>query len=174
VSFPSNTTPLFDAVVHALTRHTGQPDCLSPDRLFTLGRPADLTIAPSPSAVLSPRCFVAPIAERVLEPRLRMSNRERIEATVSIRCWYYAHDLYSTQWRETMARIADDRRRLPAALTYCDALYTAPDGTRTGLDGGSLAPDRWESIGPEPERGQPRVYRVLYTFRANVELARPT
>lgn len=172
MTFPHDTTPLFDAVVHALTAPTGMPRCLPDDRLYQLGRPQDLAIAPSPGKVLTPRCFVAPITEKPMDAQLVMTTRGRVEATVEIRCWYYASELHSDAWRETMARIADDRKRVGEALTYPGNLYTAPDGRRTGLDGGSLSAARWEPAGPVPERGQPRVYLVTHTFRAGVELTR--
>lgn len=172
---PRNSTPAYDAIVNALTKHTGQPNCLQPAYLFKLGIPKDVNNAgaPRPGTVYGEaRCFVMPIDDREKQPQLRMSNIAFVELTVEIRCFYYAPESDIEAWREQMARIAADKRRVFDALTEPGVLRYDPTGNETGLTGYSLRPDQWDPRGPVPLPSAPRVYQLTHVFKADADFER--
>lgn len=174
---PYDTTPLFQAVIHALTASTGKPRALPPDRLFTLGRPADLLKEPTaPTVYRRPRCFVMPPVSQPVDTQMLTTIR-RVEATVEIRCWYYAHTQFSREWFETVERAERDAQLVGAALTYPGALQYAPDGSETGLDGEALRSDggRHRVVGPAPlPREGDKILQVTHVFRTTCELTAPS
>jgi len=173
-SLPTDTAPLYAAVVHALTRYTGQPQAIPADKLLREGLPKDLDRGPRAGEVIAPVFFLAPIEERIVDPHLRMTDRIRVECTLELLVWYLGHPTHIREWHAMRERAAADKRRICDALTYPSALYEDPHGRRTGLDGGSLRADgdRIVITGPILAQGYDRVHRVTYRFRANVELTR--
>jgi hypothetical protein len=174
VSLPTDTSPLYDAVVNALTKWTGQPRAIPAEWLLREGLPKDLNRGPRAGEVLNPVFFIAPIEERIVDPHLQMTDRTRLECTIELLVWYYGHPTHIREWQSMRERAAADKRRILDALSYPSALYEDPRGRRTGLDGGSLRLDGDRAIvtGPVLAQGYDRVHRVTYRFRANVELTR--
>lgn len=182
MTYPTTTTPIREAVVHALTKHTGMPRCIPRERLYVLGRPAELLEPPRPGELYRrPRAFVAPIEPIGFEPHLQMTDRMRVDINVEIRTWYFGGDgVGSREWEEASKLWEQDALNVYSALTYPGNLANAPDGTETGLLDGSLPDDR--------ERYRPRVQvlpkrtaeqrelivQVGHVFRARAELTRPT
>lgn len=175
MAYPTSTWPLHQAVLRALTEHTGQPRCLTPDRLFVEGVPSDFLSDPKrhPSK-LRPRCFVAPINAPSDQRTLTMTNRRHVLATVSIVLWYGgAHPTSRAEFADVARRAEEDMQLVADALCYPGALAYAPDGTETGLDGGSFVEDAGHEVrGPEPLAGELGVITVIHTFRAGVEMTR--
>lgn len=185
---PTSTAPLERALVAALTTDvTGasKPRALTTAHLFTLAKPGD-TLGPGPrsdeiyggSAASAgrgrPQVGIRPIRVEPIDPTLMMTDRVRYDATIVIVTWYYAHDVNTTAWRQAVDAIAEDMRVLPAALCYPSALYTDPDGDRTGLDSGCLDWSRWShEVSRGPRRDDPKVLQVTYTFRASLEMTAP-
>jgi hypothetical protein len=177
VAYPTSTVPLRQAVLRALTHHTGQPRCLTPDRLFAEGIPADFLNDPRqhPTAQ-KPRCFVPPITGASDQRTLTMTNRRHVAATVSVVLWYGgAHPLSRDEWSRVVSRAEEDVQLVSAALCYPGALAYAPDGTETGVDGGSLVEAGGHEVrGPEPLAGELGLITVIHTFRCGVELTQPS
>jgi hypothetical protein len=172
---PTDTTPLYDAVVAALSTHTGQTRCIAPEYLLREGKPSDLEKGARSGELGRPVFFVAPIEEAATDPGLIMTDRRRVDATVQIFVWYRAHPTHPAEFTAMRTRAAADKQRITDALTYPSALYVAPSGTRTGLDGGSLRTDGGRLVieGPIPAVGfDQRVYRTSFRFRAGVEMTR--
>lgn len=174
MTLPVDTNPLYDAVVNALTRFTGQPRAIPADMLLREGLPKDLEKGPRAGEVIQPAFFLAPLEERIVDPHLQMTDRSRVECTIELLVWYLGHPTHMREWQAMRARAAADKVRICDALTYPNALYEDPHGRRTGLDGGSLRMDgdRVTITGPVIAQGYDRVHRVTYKFRANVELTR--
>jgi hypothetical protein len=177
VAYPSSTTPLREAVVHALTRSTGLPRALPDDQLLVLWKPGEVIAAPSAGQVYrTAKCMVLPILSRPIEPQLEMTDRMPVEATIEIRCWYFTGKPNTSEWTRAMREIETHSVRVPSALTYPGNLATAPDGTETGLWGGSLRVDgdRYDMRGAPVPR-EPSIFQVTHLFRRiPVELARPS
>jgi hypothetical protein len=172
--FPADTAPLYRAVVAAMTTETGQVAALTASKLYVLARPEDFQSEANAGTIFRrPKVWVEPIHTRPIDPQLRLTDRNRVEATVRIHTYYFAHETHTTEWQTTMARIDRDRVLVGEALTYPGALLEDPDGNPTGLDGGSLRMDdgRWAPDGPTQTR-KDRVWRLTHVFRAGVELAR--
>lgn len=177
MAYPLSTHPLHQAVLAALTTHTGKPRCLQPDRLFVRGRPSDFLTAPRhhPTAQ-SPRCFVAPIQSVSDSVTLTMSNRRHVEARVELILWYGgANPLAPLEWSHVVARAEEDIRLVCGALCEPGALLFAPNGEETGADGGSLLEggSSHSISGPIPLTGEVGVVTVVHSFRAGVELTAP-
>lgn len=173
---PSDTSPLFEAVKRALTKWTGQPRAVPRSNLFLYGRPADMLKAPRPGEVFRrPRCFLN-IVDRPIDPFMQMTDRRRVEATISIWCWYYGHEIHGAEWEAAMTRARADVQHVSQALTYPGALYLDHLGRSTGLDGYSLREDgdRHRIEGPRPRANTPRIIEVAHTFRAECELTSAT
>ena len=181
--YPANTAPLYDAIVNALTVSTGQPRAIPADLLFRLGRPDELRQGPSTEALIRQRrCYVMPVLSRPVDPRLQLTDRRRVAVTVVIYCWYYAgQELYRKE-HEAAGKLADaDTQRISAALTYPGALYLAPSGAETGLDGGSLRADDGRHAvegpsvmtAPRQQKTSAVVLEVKHTFTAECELSIP-
>lgn len=185
LGLPYDTAPLHAALVTALTTDvTGaaRPRALTSTRLFVLGKPADHIRGTRPSQSFGgvgkrgrPIVWVSPIATAPIDSTLQMSDRARRDAAGEIRCWYYAHDIDTDAWRDTVAEIHRDRELVTAALCYPGALYTvsASDTRRTGLDSGCLDISRWRALPVIPLPQEPRVLQATYTFTASVELSAP-
>ena len=172
---PTDTSPLYEAVVAALSTYTGQTRCIPREWLLKSGKPSDLdSDARAGELGARPVFFLAPIEESPTDPGLTMTDRRRVDATVEILVWYRGHPTHQAEWQAMRARAAADKQRILDALTYPSALYTAPDGVRTGLDGGSLRTDgdRATIEGPTLASGFDRVHRVTYRFRSGVEMTR--
>lgn len=175
MALPTDTSPLYHAVVAALSTHTGATRCIPAAYLLREGKPQDLEKGARPGEIAAPVFFVAPIEETPTDPQLQMTDRRRVEASVSIMVWYRGHPLHAAEHEAMRSRAAADKARIVDALTYPSALYYAPDGQRTGLDGGSLRidGDRCQIEGPVPAQGYDnRVFRVTYRFRVGVEMTR--
>lgn len=180
LGLPRSTAPLYDAIVAALTTdQTGdsRPLALPTDRLYTLGRPADFLDGAKARNVFGgvgkrgrPRCWVAPI-QLTPDVALQMSDRRRYEVSVEIRCWYWTHEINTAAWRAVVDEIHADAALLGPALCYPSAIYAAPDGTRTGLDGGAVMTIEHRPIVPLPS--EPRVLQATYVARASIELTAP-
>lgn len=170
----TDTDALYDAIVYALTHYTGQERAIPADMLFREGLPKDLDKGPRAGEAIQPVFFLAPIEERIIDPQLQMTNRVRLECSIQLLVWYYGHPTHRREWQAMRARAAADKRRICDALSYPNALYTDPNGRRTGLDGGSLRLDdeRVTVTGPVLAQGYDRVHRVAFRFRADVELTR--
>lgn len=173
--FPADTAPLYRAVVAALTTSTGQVAALPASKLYVLARPEDFSNegANAGTVFRRPKVWVEPINTRPIDPQLRLTDRNRVEATVRIHTYYFAHEAHTAEWQTAMERIDRDRVLVGEALTYPGALAEDPDENPTGLDGGSLRMDggRWTPEGPVQTR-KDRVWRLTHVFRAGVELAR--
>lgn len=184
LGLPTHSGPLYSAVLEALTRdQTGpsKPRALPMERIYKPGRPSDLSTSPRASEVYAgsaargrPVCQLAPIELAPIEPTMIMSDRARYDATVSISCWYYAHDVDTAAWQPVREEVELDVALLVAALTYPGSLYADMSGRRTGLDGGCLDRARWSHRHVRwPRRDEPRVMQVIHTFRASCEFAAP-
>lgn len=175
MALPTDTTPLYDAVVAALSTWTGQPRAIPAAYLLKSGMPKDIDSGARAGTIGGrPIFFVAPIEETATDAGLMMTDRRRVDAEVQILVWYVGHPTHEAEWQAMRARAAADKQRIVDALTYPSALYSAPDGKRTGLDGGSLRTDDSRCVieGPVPAQGYDRVHRVTYRFRAGVEMTR--
>jgi hypothetical protein len=176
VAYPTSTTPLREAIEHALTTATGLPRALPESALLVRWKPGDAIGPPSPGQVYrTARFILLPIITRPIEPQLEMTDRMDVEATIEIRTWYFTGKPNTSQWQDAMRAIDAHRVLIPSALTYPGNLATAPDGTETGLYGGSLRVDgnRYRTR-EQPVPRDPTVYMVAHFFDVPVELARPT
>lgn len=181
MTLPTDTTPLYDAVVAALTTITDKTRHITGENLFVLGKPKDILDAPRGSDVWRVRpCVVMPILHREIDPQLQLTDRMRIDATVEIRCWYHAGDGVGTRdWNDASALWTRDAFAVGHALTYPGALEHDPTGLETGLDGGSLRADNGRHtvdvrVMPRTQKTDPVRVQVTHVFRASCELLRPT
>lgn len=179
MALPLDTEPLRAAVIAALTTYTGQTDCVPADRLFRLGLPRDLVAPPSGAETWGTRtlCAVDPVDEEDTDPQLRLTDRRRALVTVGVRCWYHCGTgADSPEYEAAVKAFKRDARIIESALTYPGALYSAPDGQRTGLDGGSIPPGRRQLLTEITREGQPgrewMRLQVRHVFRSGAEFLR--
>lgn len=174
---PLDAGPAWLAVIHALTKFTGQPQCIPKDRLFKEGFPADaLGAGPRGGRAYGRKTlfFAQYPDEDPLEPNLRMQGYTRVRLTFPITCWYYGHELHSAEYKAAMLRMGSDRGLIYHALTYAGALQTDPDGNDTGLAGYSMPPEGWKPGKAAPIARSPRVIEVRHVFTTTAEFAQPS
>lgn len=176
MTLPLDTTPLHDAVEHAISQNTGQPRAIPAAHLFALAPPTEGT-GRSSVAKAKPVAWVDVVDESAAEPNmLEMSDRRRVGVRVVITCNYAAGQDAASR-KAARAVVKRSTALLLAALCYPSALELDPDGNETGVDGGALRADQHASSGPprQPLKStDPHVMQVVHTFRTTVELRQPT
>lgn len=175
MALPTDTIPLRDAVVHALTQVTTAPAAIPEAFLFTPARPNPRaqrsgTLTGGPSAWVVVRDHSADPNKLLLEG----SSIRGLVVVVEIVCDYYGgSEDFTPEHEAALERIEADRTRVIDALVAPGALLTDPDGNDTGLDGdGCLRFDGYRSAGPALAPQKTRVLRVTHFFRATLEVAK--
>lgn len=181
MALPSSTDPLRLAVQYALTTVTTKPRTLTASRLFKIAWPAEIVERPA-TLKGQPRCFVVVKDDDVGEDgfTLLSTSSFRMVVTVQVTTWYWmGSELVKSEVDTALLRIAEDKLRVAACLSYPGALALSPAGAQTGLDGDALRLDLgYRTIGPNPmpvsSGSEERVMRVDHVFRTSVELLPPT
>lgn len=174
MTWPTTTTPLRRAVMHALTKPTGRVSAIPEHQLFVRGLPFDSRssvgdVRKRPSAWAIVRDPAADI------PTNEMSGERRVRVTVQIATSFWAgNESIPAEVEAQLDALAEHTHALLNALTYPGSLATDDEGNATGLDGGSLRAanaSEWRSQGPD-QIGTTRMLRVVHYFTATVTLTR--
>lgn len=174
MTWPTTTTPLRRAVMHALTKPTGMVSAIPEHQLFVRGLPLEREpsvgdVRKRPSAWAIVRDVAADI------PTNEMSGERRVRVTVQIATSFWAgNESIPAEVEAQLDVLAKHTHALLNALTYPGSLATDDEGNATGLDGGSLRAanaSEWRSQGPD-QIGTTRMLRVVHYFTATVTLTR--